>query len=190
MDNEKTLQQYNDELKKCRDIFEKKSKDYGGQKAVSILREESLFDQIYIKLSRIRTLQEKEKRKEEKKIGDTKITEFIGIINYNICALMRRKHSDKLLDMTLEELMSLYDSITGEIRDLMIEKNSDYGEAWRQMKQQSFVDLSLQKLFRIEAIHANDEKLLASEGVDANFHDIVNYSIFGLILITEGKHTA
>lgn len=190
MNNENTLKQYDEAVKKCRDIFEKKSQDYGGQKAVSILREISLLDQIYIKLKRVRTLQEKEVRKEEKKVADKKDTEFMGVINYCICALMRRKHGDELLSMKIESLMELYDTIITEIRDLMLAKNSDYGEAWRDMKQESFVDLSLQKWFRVEAIHDNNEQLLASEGVAANFHDIVNYNIFALILIAEGKHTA
>lgn len=190
MSQENTSKQYDAAVQKCRDIFEKKSKDYGGIKSVMILREIPLLDQIFIKLSRVRTLQEKERRKEEKKVSDKKDAEFMGVINYSICALMRRKHGDELLTMSIEALMGLYDTIIVEIRDLMLAKNSDYGEAWRDMQQESFVDLSLAKLFRVKSIHDNNEQLLVSEGVEANFHDIVNYNIFALILIDEGKHTA
>lgn len=184
-----TLEQYNQAVKRCRDLFEKKSTDYGTY-PLMILREISLVDQIYIKLARVRTLQEKERKKEEKKVADTKDDDIIGTVNYCIIALMRRKHGDNLLNMKTDEIMELYDSFVTQIRDLMLAKNSDYGEAWRNMKQESFIDLSLAKLYRIQSIHNNNEELLASEGVNANYHDIVNYNIFSLILIAEGKHTA
>lgn len=183
-----TLEQYNQAVKRCRDLFEKKSTDYGTY-PLMILREISLVDQIFIKLARVRTLQEKERKKEEKKVSDTKSDDIIGTINYCIIALMRRKHGDDLLNMKTDEIMVLYDTFITQIRDLMLAKNSDYGEAWRDMKQESFIDLSLAKLHRIQSIHNNNEQLLASEGVNANYHDIVNYNIFALILIAEGKHT-
>lgn len=179
---EKTLRQYDAEVKNCQTIFEKKMVDYGT--SWRVLRPISIADQIMIKALRIRNIQEVG----EQKIEDRIDSEFKGMMNYGIIALIQ-------LDLTEEdaweldkgEALRMYKEKSGEVRDLMLKKNHDYGEAWRQMTQESYVDLILSKLQRIRRIIAQSGKTIVSEGIDANFADIVNYSLFALIRITEEK---
>jgi hypothetical protein len=150
-----------------------------------VYRTISVVDQIYIKAKRIRTIQEKGSQK----IGDDIISEFKGILNYSIIGLIQLDiHNDELEDLPVEEVDKLYSEKAHTAKKLMEDKNHDYGEAWRQMSQESFVDLILAKLLRIKQILANDGKTSISEGIDANYYDILNYSVFALILIEEGVH--
>jgi ribosomal protein L24 len=177
-----TNQQYNDVIKQCRDIFIKKTKDYGT--AWRVLRTISVIDQIYIKAYRIRTIQEKG----EQKIGDDIVAEFIGIINYSIIGLVQLELTENdPEELEVAKVESLYDKYFSEARSLMQSKNHDYGEAWRNMTQESFVDLILMKLQRMRQIVANKGQTLISEGLDANYYDMINYSVFALILIKENK---
>ena len=178
-----TVQQYNAAIEKCKDIFLKKSKDYGT--SWRVLRMISVVDQVFIKALRIRTIQEKKTQL----IGDNIKSEFIGIVNYGVIGLIQLQLNDPAVeDLAVEKVSELYDKHIAQVRDLMMEKNHDYGEAWREMSQESFADLILVKLLRIRQILANDGKTIISEGIDANIHDIINYAVFGLILIEEGKH--
>jgi hypothetical protein len=178
-----TTAQYEQAIQKCRDIFVKKVHDYGT--SWRVLRMISIVDQIYIKAQRIRTIQEKQ----QQMIADDITGEFIGMANYGIIALIQLELGNTSVeDLPAEDAEKLYDVKAKEAYQLMLDKNHDYGEAWRDMSQESFVDLILVKLLRIKQILANDGKTLISEGIDANFTDIINYSIFGLILISEGKH--
>lgn len=145
----------------------------------------SIVDQIFIKALRIRTIQEVK----QQKVADDIAGEFKGIVNYGVIALIQiDKGTYVVEDLVVEEAASLYDEKISLAKSLMENKNHDYGEAWREMSQESFVDLILVKLLRIKQILTNDGKTLISEGIDANFTDIINYSIFALILIAEGKH--
>jgi hypothetical protein len=178
-----TIEQYNEAVKSCRDVFVKKVHDYGT--SWRVLRMISIVDQIFIKAQRIRTIQEKR----QQKIADDITGEFIGMVNYAVIALIQIDFGSYAVeDLSVDEAARLYDEKINEARTLMEDKNHDYGEAWRDMSQQSFVDLILVKLLRIKQIIANEGKTMISEGIDANFTDIINYSIFGLILIGEGKH--
>jgi len=146
----------------------------------------SIVDQIFIKALRIRTIQEVK----EQKVADDISGEFQGIVNYGVIALIQIDKGTYLVeDLLVEEAARLYDEKISLAKSLMENKNHDYGEAWREMSQESFVDLILVKLLRIKQILTNDGKTLISEGIDANFTDIINYSIFALILISEGKHS-
>lgn len=145
----------------------------------------SIVDQIFIKAQRIRTIQEVKKQK----IKDDIAGEFYGIVNYAVIALIQiDKGTYMVEELTEDEAARLYDEKITLAKNLMEDKNHDYGEAWREMSQESFVDLILVKLLRIKQIITNNGKTLISEGIDANFTDIINYSIFALILIAEGKH--
>jgi hypothetical protein len=178
-----TEQQYDKAIRQSREIFLQKTQDYGT--SWRVLRMISIVDQIYIKALRIRTIQEKK----QQKIADDIDGEFKGILNYAIIALIQiDKGSFEVEDLGVDEAATLYDDKTMLARTLMLDKNHDYGEAWREMSQESFVDLILVKLLRIKQIMANAGKTLISEGIDANFTDIINYSVFALILIEEGKH--
>ena len=178
-----TIQQYDNIILDCKSTFLKKTKDYGT--SWRVYRTISVADQVYIKLKRIRTIQEKQ----EQKIGDDIKSEFEGIINYCVIGLIQLQlHDDELEHLPTEEVENYYDNIVGNAKKLMQDKNHDYGEAWREMSQQSFVDLSLAKILRIKQIIANEGKTIASEGVDANFYDMLNYAVFALILMKEGKH--
>ncbi|GAB3020621.1 DUF1599 domain-containing protein [Niabella terrae] len=173
----KTNKQYDEVIASCKTIFLKKNKDYGT--AWRVLRTISVVDQIYIKTLRIRTLQEKQ----QQMIDDDIPGEFIGIINYAIIGLIQLalpEGSPEELPVTKVE--ALYDEYSAAARALMQQKNHDYGEAWRQMSQASFTDLILMKLFRVRQILQNDGKTLISEGIDANYNDIINYAVFALIL--------
>lgn len=177
-----TLEQYDEAVNSCREVFIQKVQDYGT--SWRVLRMISIVDQIYIKALRIRTIQEKK----HQKIADDITGEFKGMVNYAVIALIQIDLGTfEAEDLPVEEAARLYDEKIQEARELMQNKNHDYGEAWRDMSQQSFVDMILVKLLRIKQIIANDGKTIISEGIDANFTDIVNYSVFALILIAEGK---
>lgn len=175
-----TLQQYTTEVARCKDLYLKKAKDYGT--SWRVLRPISIVDQIYIKAWRIRQIQEKGTQK----IGDSIESEFVGIVNYGIIALIQASMPEGAeTELAYEDAKKWYELKAKEIEDLMLQKNHDYGEAWRDMSQQSFVDLILVKLLRIKQILANDGQTIVSEGIDANFCDIVNYGIFALIKMHE-----
>lgn len=177
-----TSQQYDSMIAKCRDIFSKKTTDYGT--AWRILRTSSLTDQIYIKANRIRTLQETAQRKVDEGIEP----EFIGIINYCIMAQVQLElGNDDELELSAERTMNFYDKYAQAGKDLMERKNHDYGEAWRNMRISSLTDLILMKLLRVKQIEDNAGETIISEGVDANYFDMMNYAIFALILMDEGK---
>lgn len=178
-----TEQQYESAIRRCKEIFINKTRDYGT--SWRVLRPISVVDQIFIKAQRIRTIQEKG----EQRVGDDIASEFIGIVNYGIIGLIQLElSSDKVEDLSVEEVDQLYEIRLRDTKNIMLDKNHDYGEAWREMSQESFTDLILMKLLRIRQILLNEGKTLISEGIDANFIDIINYSLFALILIDEGKH--
>lgn len=178
-----TDQQYDKAIQTCRDIFLNKTKDYGT--SWRVYRTISIVDQIYIKAKRIRTIQEKG----EQRIGDDIISEFKGILNYSIIGLIQLDlQSDETEELAVEKVESLYNEKVRIAKKLMEDKNHDYGEAWRQMSQESFADLILAKLLRIKQILKNQGQTLISEGIDANYYDIINYAVFGLILIEEKVH--
>ena len=173
---QKTIKQYDSVIDVCRELFHKKMKDYGS--AWRILRLASLTDQIFIKAQRIRELQKNSVRK----IDEGQSDEFIGIINYSIMALIQiEKGVSEEPDIDLEESLILYNKISENTKNLMLDKNHDYGEAWREMRVSSLTDLILQKLLRIKQIEDNSGKTLVSEGIDANYSDIINYAVFALI---------
>lgn len=177
-----TSKEYDTVIAICRSLFINKMKDYGC--AWRILRLPSLTDQIYIKAQRIRSLQENEVRK----IDEDETGEFIGIINYSIMALIQLELgvADQP-DLDVSKATELYDAKVKLTKDLMEAKNHDYGEAWRDMRVSSLTDLILQKLLRVKQIEDNKGKTLVSEGIDANYQDIINYSIFALILMGFGN---
>jgi len=178
-----TNQQYDSAVQACRDIFIKKTKDYGT--SWRVLRPISIVDQIFIKAQRIRTIQEKKTQR----IGDDIAGEFIGMVNYGIIGLIQLQLSSHAVeDLPVAEVEKLYGEKIGFAKATMQDKNHDYGEAWRDMSQESFADLILMKLMRMRQILANDGKTIISEGIDANYVDIINYALFALILIGEGKH--
>ncbi|HEX4958597.1 MAG TPA: DUF1599 domain-containing protein, partial [Lacibacter sp.] len=145
----------------------------------------SVVDQIYIKAKRIRTIQEKQ----EQKIGDSITSEFKGILNYAVIGLIQLElGDDDGEDVPVDQLQQLYTKHIETAFHLMLDKNHDYGEAWREMHQETFADMILARLARIRQILKNDGKTIMSEGIDANFYDIINYSVFALILIGEGMH--
>ena len=175
--------QYDQVIIQCRDIFIKKTKDYGT--AWRVLRTISVVDQIFIKALRIRTIQDKKTQK----IEDGITSEFKGIVNYAIIGLIQLSLDQPAVEeLPVEQVETLYQKYVDFAKNTMLDKNHDYGEAWRDMSQESFADLILVKLLRIKQILHNDGKTLISEGIDANYVDILNYSIFALILIEEGKH--
>ncbi|WP_264537152.1 DUF1599 domain-containing protein [Flavobacterium sp. N1736] len=161
----------------CRTLFINKMKDYGS--AWRILRLPSLTDQIFIKAQRIRSLQENEIRK----VDEDEKGEFIGIINYSIMALIQLELGVvEQPDLDVEKATELYDAKVKLTKELMLAKNHDYGEAWRDMRVSSLTDLILQKLLRVKQIEDNKGKTLVSEGIDANYQDMINYAVFALIL--------
>ncbi len=177
---EKTSSQYDRATSVCRSLFLKKMKDYGS--AWRVLRTSSLTDQIFIKAQRIRTLAETG----ENKVGEGERDEFIGILNYSIMALVQiRLIGDNRMELPIDEATVLYDSELKATKDLMLAKNHDYGEAWRDMRISSFTDLILMKLLRIKQIEDNKGKTLVSEGVESGYRDIVNYAAFALIKMDE-----
>jgi hypothetical protein len=175
-----TEAQYQAVISNCRALFEKKNKDYGT--AWRILRLPSITDQIYIKASRIRSVQEKGTQK----VADNLSDEFVGMINYCVMALIQLSlPADEGLELPYERVSKLYDQHIAETWALLQNKNHDYGEAWRSMRVSSITDIILMKLFRIKQIEDNQGQTLVSEGVAANYQDIINYSVFALILQSE-----
>ncbi len=177
---ENTNQQFEVVIAECREIFEKKLKDYGS--AWRILRPGSLTDQVYIKANRIRSIEEKGHHKIDEGIKN----EYVGIVNYSVIALIQLElGTGDNIDLKNEEAISLYNKHIFAAKKLMENKNYDYGEAWRNMRISSLTDIILMKLHRIKQIEDNKGKTFISEGVDANYNDIINYSLFALIKIRE-----
>jgi uncharacterized membrane protein len=177
-----TFQQYDEIIAQCRALFSKKMTDYGS--AWRILRLPSLTDQIFIKAQRIRSLQQNDTRM----VDEGEISEFIGIINYCVMALVQIEMGVvEQPDLSTEEALKHYDKMIGVTRKLMMDKNHDYGEAWREMRVSSLTDLILQKLLRVKQIENNQGKTLVSEGIDANYQDIINYAVFALIHLSQKK---
>lgn len=182
---DKTKEQFEQIINKCKTVFSNKLQDYST--AWRILRLPSLADQIYIKANRIRNIQLNKKKKIDEDIS----AEFIGIVNYSVMALIQLDLGfvDKP-DMSNEKALELYDKYIYKARDLMFDKNHDYGEAWRNMRISSLTDIILMKLLRIKQIEDNDGKTIASEGLDANYNDIINYAVFTLIkLLLENEES-
>ncbi|WP_460538720.1 DUF1599 domain-containing protein [Echinicola sediminis] len=175
-----TVSEYNQVITLCKELFKKKTTDYGT--AWRILRLPSITDQIFIKAQRIRSIQEKGTQM----VNDPVQDEFIGIINYCIIALIQLDlTADDRLELGFEELEPLYDKWVDATRGLLENKNHDYGEAWRDMRISSITDIILMKLYRVKQIEDNQGKTLASEGVDANYQDMINYAVFCLIKLKE-----
>ena len=176
-----TIVEYDSIIKKCEDIFAKKMKDYGS--AWRILRISSLTDQIFIKAQRIRSIESKGTQK----IDEGVINEFIGIVNYSVIGLIQIELgvSEQPEDLEYEKVMNLFNKHVLASKDLMINKNHDYGEAWRDMRVSSLTDLILQKLLRVKQIEDNDGSTLISEGIDANYLDMLNYAVFALIKLNK-----
>ena len=178
---QQTSEQYDAVIKTCRELFQKKMSDYGS--AWRILRLPSLTDQIFIKAQRIRSLQENVVRK----VDEDEKSEFVGIVNYSIMALIQlEKGVVDQPDLDLKEALELYDKHSATTKALMENKNHDYGEAWRDMRVSSLTDLILQKLLRVKQIENNKGKTVVSEGIDANYQDMVNYAVFALIHLELG----
>lgn len=176
---DKTASEYKQVIDKCKALFEKKTRDYGT--AWRILRLPSITDQIFIKAQRIRSIQEKGKQKIDDPITD----EFIAIINYCVMALIQMELADSSkTEMTFEELEPLYDKTVNDTFSLQQDKNHDYGEAWRDMRVSSITDIILMKLLRVKQIEDNQGKTLVSEGVKANYQDMINYAVFAMILLS------
>jgi hypothetical protein len=177
-----TSEQYDSVLLSCENIFLQKAKDYGT--SWRVYRTISVADQLYIKAKRIRTIQDKGKQK----ISDDVASEFMGMLNYAIIGLIQLDiNSDEPEDLPLQTVRQLYGEKASTAKKLMLDKNHDYDEAWREMSQESFVDLILAKVLRIKQILANKGQTLVSEGIDANYYDIINYAAFALILDAEAK---
>lgn len=174
---EQTINQYNREISKCRQLFESKNKDYGT--SWRILRPTSITDQIMIKALRIRSIEETK----ENKVGESIEDEFIGIYNYSIIGLMQLKHWNSPTEFSFDEIMRFYDEEMEATKQLMLKKNHDYGEAWREMRVSSFTDLILMKINRTKQIEDNKGQTIVSEGIDANYKDMMNYAIFALITL-------
>ena len=172
---ELTKQQFVEVRKCCRDIFIKKLHDYGA--SWRIMRPSSLTDQIFIKANRIRTIEETG----ENRIGDEIASEFVAIVNYGIMALIQCKEGYTDPDMNTDPVLKLYDTYFDHTLNLMLDKNHDYGEAWRRMRVSSFTDIILTKIHRTKQIEDHDGKTLISEGVENNYMDMVNYAVFALI---------
>lgn len=178
-----TSLEYDNIIKTCRNLFENKLSDYGA--SWRILRLSSLTDQIFIKANRIRSIQESGVSLVDEGI----LSEFIGMINYGIIALIQIKLSSEPVDkeLTKERALELYDKYVAQTKSLMERKNHDYSEAWRQMRVSSITDLILMKILRLKQIEDNHGKTLVSEGIEANYADIVNYSVFASIKLTSDK---
>ncbi len=177
-----TIAQFDAALKICRDLYVKKLQDYGA--AWRIMRTGSVTDQIFIKANRIRSLEVKG----VSKVGEGILPEFIGIVNYGVIGLIQLKlgYSENE-DITVAEAIELYDGFIAETRELMIAKNHDYDEAWRSMRVNSYTDLILMKLLRTKQIEDNNGVTQVSEGIDANYMDMINYSIFAIIKLTNNE---
>jgi hypothetical protein len=181
-DIENTNKQFETIIALCKEVFMAKMKDYGS--SWRVLRPSSLTDQIYIKANRIRSIEAKGLQK----ISEGIKPEYIGIVNYSVIALIQIElGSGKDLDPGIEESEKLYDTYIKKAKDLMLDKNHDYGEAWRNMRLSSLTDIILMKLKRIKQIEDNAGKTFVSEGVDSNYYDIINYSVFALIKIVKSE---
>ncbi|MGB5646685.1 DUF1599 domain-containing protein [Muriicola sp.] len=179
---QQTSEQYDAIIQRCKELFVKKMKDYGS--AWRILRLPSLTDQIFIKAQRIRSLQENEVRK----VDEDERSEFIGIVNYSIMALIQlEKGVAEQPDLNAKQAADLYEHYARVTKSLMEDKNHDYGEAWREMRVSSLTDLILQKLLRVKQIEDNKGVTLVSEGIGANYQDIINYAVFAMIHLEEEK---
>lgn len=179
---EKTARQFDKVVHLCREVFVKKMKDYGF--AWRILRTSSLTDQIYIKANRIRSIE----NKGQSKVNEGNVPEFIGIINYSVMALIQLELGlAEEADLDGKSGLELYNKYIEAAKSLMLDKNHDYDEAWRNMRISSLTDIILMKLLRIKQIEDNDGQTLVSEGPDANYFDIINYAVFALIQIQEGQ---
>ncbi len=177
-----TEQEFEAEMSRCRELYEKKTRDYGT--SWRVLRLPSLTDQIFIKASRIRSIEDSGVNR----VGEDVEQEFVAMVNYAVMALIQQElGTDNAQDLTYDEAMELYDKHLKRAARLMLDKNHDYGEAWRLMRVESMVDLILMKLRRIKQIEDNQGKTLVSEGVEGNYMDIINYAIFCLIRLDENK---
>lgn len=175
---QQTAAEYTTVMQTCKRLFEKKTRDYGT--AWRVLRLPSITDQLYIKAQRIRTIQEKGTQK----VADPVRDEFIGIINYCIMALLQMRFSaSDPIELSFEELEPRYDAVVADTWALLQSKNHDYGEAWRLMRVNSITDIILMKLHRVKQIENNEGQTLVSEGVEANYRDMINYAVFALILL-------
>ena len=180
MPQQNTLEDFNKAIAKCREIFVKKLNDYGT--SWRVMRPASLTDQIYIKARRIRSIEEKGDK--NMKVNEGVTPEFIGIVNYCAIALIQLKLGPGEA-IPAPEALKLYDTVIAESTALMLDKNHDYDEAWRHMRVSSFTDIILQKLLRTKEIESHNGKTLISEGVDANYRDMINYALFALIKLRE-----
>ena len=176
-----TAEQFDSIIQKCRDIFIKKMKDYGS--AWRILRTSSITDQIFIKANRIRTIEQKQ----EQKINEGVDSEYVGMINYSIMGIIQLQLGSNGSEISYEERLKLFDKYATLAKELMMNKNHDYGEAWRDMRISSLTDLILMKILRIKQIEDNKGTTIISEGIDANYYDILNYSVFALIKLEKVK---
>lgn len=175
-----TSQQFDEVIARCRALFEKKMHDYGS--AWRILRLSSLTDQIFIKAQRVRSIE----NKGVQMVEDSVEGEFIGILNYSIMAIIQLENGvAEQPDMNTEDALRAFDGQAKATKDLMLAKNHDYGEAWRDMRVSSFTDLIIQKLLRVKQIEDNAGKTLVSEGLEANYRDMINYAVFALIKLGE-----
>lgn len=177
-----TNAQFDSALTICRDIFVKKLKDYGP--SWRILRPQAVTDQLFIKAKRIRSLE----TKGTSAVGEGILPEFIAIVNYSVIGIIQLQlgYADTK-DISVERAVSLYDEIIGRARSLMIAKNHDYDEAWRSMRVLSYTDLILQKIERVKEIEDNSGVTIISEGIDANYMDMINYAVFGIIKLTDER---
>lgn len=177
-----TIHQYDSAILSCKDIFMKKMKDYGS--SWRIFRLSGITDQLYIKAQRIRNIEQTGNQK----VDENVYSEFQGIVNYSIIALIQiEKRPEEEPNLPEKEASVLYDTFSEKAKLLMLDKNHDYGEAWREMRISSFTDLILVKLLRIKQIEDNKGKTIVSEGIDSNYYDILNYAVFALIKLTETK---
>lgn len=178
----RTSEQYDKAIENCRNIFTKKLHDYGA--SWRIMRPQSLTDQIFIKANRIRSIETKGIAKVDEGI----YSELVAIVNYGIIGLIQLElGTADADDLTAEKAIELYNKYASEAKKLMLDKNHDYDEAWRSMRMESYTDMILMKIYRTKQIEANKGKTLISEGIDANYFDMINYAVFGLIKIDEKK---
>jgi len=175
--------EYTNVINVCRDVFSKKTKDYGT--AWRVLRPSSLTDQLFIKAQRIRTVQETG----QNKVGETIEGEFIAIVNYCVMSIIQVRETNLVeLELPADIAISLYEKYLEEAFELMLKKNHDYGEAWREMRVSSLTDLILQKIYRVKQIEDNNGATIVSEGIDANYFDMLNYAVFALIHLNIGQN--
>lgn len=180
MNQQDTNRQFSDALAECRKVYVAKLGDYGP--SWRVMRPEAITDQLYIKAKRIRTLQ----LSGTTAVGEGILPEFVGIVNYGIIGMIQIKHGfADHKDMTSAEAIALYDKVAAEVQALMVRKNTDYDEAWRSMRVLSYVDLILAKIERTKEIEDHKGAVSVSEGIDANYADMVNYAVFGIIKLNE-----